>query len=376
MKVLIATPYFHPRTGGLETYAWHLVHGLLARGVEAVVVCGDDVASPTRGELDGLPVYRLPIWRTAFNTPLHPAWPRWLRRIIAVERPDVVNAHMPVVFMGDTAALAAGRRPFVVTYHAATLVRPGGFMLRALTGAYLLVQRATLWRADAIVAVSPYVRQVLVRRFPQWRDKVHVVSNAVPAVGPPVTTAGEGLLFIASLKPTHNWKGLPLVLEALARYRDRYGAPPRLTVLGDGEDRQRYQRLAAGLHLEHVVDFVGQVPPGQRDTLLRRSRALVAYPTTANDAFPTVLLDAWAQGVPVVAAAIGALPSLVRDGSTGLLARPHDPTHLADVLHTVVAEPGRAMAMGSRGRAMVAQEYTWPVQVTRMLDVLQAVTRL
>src|SRR5690349_18920581 len=125
VKILLTSPYFAPRTGGLETYVWHLAQGLRAAGAEVVVVCGDDVASVRREHLDGLVVYRLPIWRTVSNTPVNPTWPWLLRRIIRAERPAVVNAHAPVVFMVDATALAVGRLPFVVTYHAATLDKPG-----------------------------------------------------------------------------------------------------------------------------------------------------------------------------------------------------------------------------------------------------------
>jgi glycosyltransferase involved in cell wall biosynthesis len=370
VKVIIATPYFHPRTGGLETYAWHLAHGLRAAGVQAVVVCGDSVRTVQRDEVDGLIVYRLPIWRTVSNTPINPWWPWMLRRIFRVERPDVINAHTPVVFMVDMVALAVGRRPFVVTYHASSLLKADSLPVRAVAHAYLMVQGLTLGRADAIAAVSPHVRSVLGR----WRDKTSVVSNAVAAVAPPVEIAGTGLIFLASLQRTHSWKGLDLVLDALARYADRYGEAPRLTVLGDGDDRPRYEARADELGLRGSVHFAGHICGPDRDQLLRGARALVAYPTTANDAFPTVLLESWAQGVPVIAAAIGALLSLVDDGHTGLLARANDPTDLVRALHELLIDPSRAQVLGENGRCRVRAEFTWTTQIARMMDLLENVT--
>lgn len=370
MKILIATPYFHPRTGGLETYAWHLAHGLRAAGVQVVVVCGDAVPAVRRELLDGLVVYRLPIWRTVSNTPLHPGWPWMLWRILRAERPDVINAHTPVVFMVDAVALVAGRRPLVVTYHAAQLAKDGGLGMRVLIRAYEVVQRLTLARADAVVAVSPYVRD----RLDRGRRRTHLVSNAVPAVGGPNDSAGDGLVFIASLQRTHAWKGLDPVLDALGRHRDRYGEPPRLTVLGDGDDRARYEARVDRLGLRAAVTFAGQVCAAERDRVLRRTRLLVAYPTTANDAFPTVLLDAWAQGVPVVVAAVGALPSLVDEGVTGMLARPDDPDDLVRAWRVLLDDAERARTLGENGRRRVAAEFTWPTQLDRMTELLRAVT--
>ena len=88
MKVLIATPYFWPQVGGMENYARFLARGLSEAGCEVVVVSGDrTVRRPTRDEVDGLPVWRLPVWRVVSNTPVNFAWWRYLRRIIRTERP-------------------------------------------------------------------------------------------------------------------------------------------------------------------------------------------------------------------------------------------------------------------------------------------------
>lgn len=343
----------------------HLALGLEGAGHDVVVVCGDHVPRVLRDDVDGLTVYRLPIWRTLSNTPIGPLWPWWLRRIIAAERPDVINAHAPVVFMADAVALAAGRRPFVVTWHASTLHKPAAPLLAAATRAYTVARWLTFRRADRIVAVSPYVR----RKLGRWSAKTRVVSNAVPAVAPPRPDAGHGLAFVASLRAAHAWKGLDLLLEALARYRTVYGDPPALTVMGDGDDRPRYERRVVELGLAPVVRFAGQVPPPERDRLLRKARALVACPVTANDAFPTVLLDAWAQGVPVVAAAIGPIPSLVDDEGTGLLVPPGEPAALAAALRRIVGDADLARELGEAGRQLVEREYTWPAQIAKTVAV-------
>jgi glycosyltransferase involved in cell wall biosynthesis len=332
-----------------------------------VVVCGDRVPRVQRESIDGLRVYRLPIWRTVSHTPVDPRWPLWLRRIIRAERPDVLNAHGPGVFMVDVVAMVAGPLPFVITWHAATLDKPAAPALAAITRGYTAVQRLTFRRADRIVAVSEYVQ----RRLDRWSAKTRVVANAVPRVAEPRPDAGDGLAFVASLRVAHAWKGLDLVLDALVEHRKRYGRTPALTVMGDGDDRPRYERRVAELGLTSAVTFTGHLPPAERDRLLRKARALVAYPSTANDAFPTVFLDAWAQGVPVVAAAIGALPSLIDDGRTGILVPPGRPGVLARALHRILADAALAGALGEAGRQLVAREYTWPSQVEKMISVLR-----
>lgn len=367
MKVLIATPYFWPRIGGLENYARFLARGLAEAGCEVTVVCGDlTVKRPVLTEVDNLAVWRLPIWKVVSNTPVNLSWWWWLRRIIRIERPDVINAHTPVPFMVDMVTWAAGNRPVIVTYHAATLFKPSGVVLSLITRGYLAIQLLTMWRARAIIAVSPYVREQLAR----WRCKTTVVTNAVTRVGPPRTASGTGLIFVNNLEPAHRWKGLDLLLDALAVLK-REAAPITLTVVGDGADRLRYEQCARELGLDHVVRFAGMRTGPERDALIRQAAAVVLYPTTANDAFPTVMLEAWAQGTPVVAAAIGSLPSLVSDDVTGLLVEANNAKALADSLRAALADPVHLVALGEAGRQLVAREYTWPRQVERTQAVFQ-----
>lgn len=369
MKVLIATPYFWPQVGGMENYARFLARGLSEAGCEVVVVCGDRaVRRPTLEEVDGHPVWRLPVWRVVSNTPVNLAWWRHLRRIIRTERPDVINAHTPVPFMVDMVTWAAGRRPVVVTYHAATLIKPGSALMSLLIRGYLALQLLTLARARAIIAVSQYARE----RLTPWQGKTTVVPNAVTAVGDARDVAGTGLAFVSNLEPTHRWKGLDLVLDALAVLR-RDGLAVSLTVIGDGADRPRYERRVHELGLSEQVRFAGKLVERDRDLLVREAAALVLYPTTPNDAFPTVMLEAWAQGVAVVAAASGPLPSLVDDDVTGLLVAPGNANALAQALRDALGDPAKLLALGEAGRQLAAREYMWPRQVERTLTVLRAV---
>jgi glycosyltransferase involved in cell wall biosynthesis len=369
VKVLIATPYFWPQVGGMENYARFLARGLAEAGCDVVVVCGDlTVRRPTLDEVDGHPVWRLPVWRVVSNTPVNLAWWRHLRRIIRTERPDVINAHTPVPFMVDMVTWAAGRVPVVVTYHAATLLKPGSALMSVLIRGYLALQLLTLARARAIIAVSQYVRE----RLAPWQGKTSVVPNAVSAVGEARDVAGTGLVFVSNLAPTHRWKGLDLVLDALAILK-RDGLAVHLTVIGDGADRPRYEQRAAELALSDQVRFAGKLVEQDRDVLVREAAAMVLYPTTANDAFPTVMLEAWAQGVAVIAASSGPLPSLVDDGVTGLLVAPGDANALAQALRKALSDPARLQALGEAGRQLAGREYLWPRQVERTLAVLGSV---
>jgi glycosyltransferase involved in cell wall biosynthesis len=368
MKILIAPPYFYPRVGGLENYALAIARGLRANGWEVVVVCGDtNVSKVTRETMEDYTVYRLPVWKVISNTPINPGWYKSLRQIIQAEQPDVINAHTPVPFMVDMVMLAAGRIPVVVTYHAATLFKPSGLVMKAATYAYGLVQAVTLGRARAIIAVSPYVKAHLSKRL---QRKTEVVPNAVSPIRAS-QKIGHGLVFVANLEPTHAWKGLDLILDALAICVREYGVRPELTVIGDGGDRKRYEQRTRELRLTTSVTFAGQLVGEIRDRVAGRAAAQIIYPTTANDALPTVMLEGWAQGLPVIAGAIGPIPSLVEDNKTGILVAPNDPQALAQAIYELMANPAAIRTMGAAARRLVKAEYTWPKQIERTSKLLE-----
>ena len=84
----------------------------------------------------------------------------------------------------------------------------------------------------------------------------------------------------------------------------------------------------------------------------------VAVPSTRPDPFPNAALEAAAAGVPVVAAAHGGLPEMVRDGDTGLLVEPGSARALASALRSLADDPARAAALGTAAAADVTSRFS------------------
>ena len=130
-------------------------------------------------------------------------------------------------------------------------------------------------------------------------------------------------------------KGHQDVLRALAALRRGVvpGEPPRLAIVGTGPEEARLRRYAADLGVADLVDFRGHVPYDEMPVVLGRAACLVlaSLPTPLwEEQFGMVLAEAAAAGVPVIAAASGAIPEVVGEG--GLLFRPGDWLALARAL--------------------------------------------
>jgi glycosyltransferase involved in cell wall biosynthesis len=365
IKALVVTPYYHPKIGGLENYARQL--GIVLqqeRNWEIIVATSNHTGrADIVDSADGMKVYRLGRWFKFSNTPVNPLWAFKLRRIIAQEKPDIILAHTPVPTMADAAALAAGKTPLVLFYHAATLKKGGSPIFNLVARVYQIYESLTLSRATRIAAVSDYVKTALPKRF---QNKTIVVPNAVWQSAVTERRQREGkphFVFIGSLDKTHAWKGLDRVIDAIAIYNETSGDTAKLTVVGDGNYRASYEAQAKALGASAQIHFAGALTGVAKDAQLATATALICYPTTGNDAFPTVMLEAWALGVPVIAGAIGPIPSLINDGQDGILVSPNDATALAEALQNVAGMPSEdRQQMAATAADRVRANYTWERQ--------------
>ena len=370
--VLLVTPYYPPHLGGVERYVQNLATSLLAYGhARRVVVVTTSLGGVAEGPVEGvagLSVRLLDAGALISATPMPRRWYRSLRAIIAQEDPDLVNAHAPVPLLSDVTRLAARDRPFVLTYHAGRLLK-GRFAVDLVLRAYEDgILRRTAANADAIISSSAYVRRTLGWRLP---GPVNVVQPGVgpewlaPIAGP---AASRRALFVGTLKLETRYKGLADLLAAL-RLLNEQGRPLALDVVGDGDDRSRYESLADDLGLSALVRFHGAQ---HGDALIQtyRDSAMVVLPTLF-DSTPTVLVEAMACARPVVSTRVGGVPELVVSGRTGLLVPAGDVPALARALDSLASDPGLSESYGRAARQWVEENLTWQRQSQRTVEVFR-----
>jgi D-inositol-3-phosphate glycosyltransferase len=130
--------------------------------------------------------------------------------------------------------------------------------------------------------------------------------------------------------------------------------------------------LAAGLGIADLVRFV---PPVSRDALVDwyAAATLVCVPSY-NESFGLVAIEAGAVGTPVVAAAVGGLPTVVDDGVTGLLVAGHDPEDYARAVQRLARDTAYREGLGAAA-AVRAQEFAWERTAERTLEVYRRAAR-
>jgi glycosyltransferase involved in cell wall biosynthesis len=212
-------------------------------------------------------------------------------------------------------------------------------------------------RADRIVAVSTYTRDLVADRFRIPADRIEVIPNSIDerwliAETEEVPPRQPWLLAVAGEAPSKN---LPALLVAFGAFRRRGGpavADAVLRVVGIGEAHQaHFRRLAARSGVEDHVRFEQFLDEAALQRLYREARLFVM--PSLYEGFGIPLLEAMASGTPVACSNSTALPEVV--GDAGWLFDPRDPTDMADVLLSAWTDSGARAEFARRGRARVSR---------------------
>ncbi len=357
--------------GGMQNHTATLTRCLDARGVRQTVVTArlagpagvTPLGAAARVHRTGLPVPRLrQLWALCGI----PAVLRAGRRTPV----DVVHAHQGE----DLAALLLARLaarvhrcPLVVTLHCSvghtlTGAGPRVRLLRALGGR---IERAALRRADAVVVLTERTAAA-VRDDGVPADRITTVPSGFdPALfrgdGGDVFagTPGPRIGYVGRLAPQ---KRADVLVRAFGRMREEAS----LLVVGDGPDRALVQRLAAASPAADRITLAGFVEHRRVPAVLASLDVLVL--PSAYEEMGSVLTEAMAAGLPVVASDVGGIPEVVRHGVTGLLVPPGDVDALAAALDRVAGEPGLRARLAAGARARSA-DYGWPALSARVLAV-------
>ena len=255
--------------------------------------------------------------------------------------------------MSSTAEFFAGlaaqccRIPFVASIRDANA---------ALPPAHRLGKRLACSLARAVVANSAAGARVAVAAGLVGADKVRVIPNGLVSHAPSLPREEmrrrlglpAGATVALSVGRLVREKGYELTL-AVARHTGAWQPAPRFLIAGDGPLRDALaQQIQAG-GLAERVRLLGE----RRDIPALLAAADVYLNTSVSEGLSNSIMEAMAAAVPVLAAAAGGTPELIRDGETGLLFPPGDLAAAVTKLDRLVADPDLRARLGRQARRHV-----------------------
>lgn len=268
-----------------------------------------------------------------------------LRRLARGIGASIVHAHSPMV--GIAARTFVPVSP-VYTEH--NLVESYRQPIRFLN-------RATYSRNAAVTAVSEPVADSL-SGFRGPRPLV-VENGVAVSVAPEDAAAcrielGLGpddplVVHVGNIRPG---KGHDILIEAAKHLPDNVAVVSIGAEKWDG-DLARVRRASSDVGVAGRMRFLGR----RRDALSFIAAADVYVNPADHEGLPVTILEAMALGRPVVATEVGGVPSVVRDGETGILVQPQQPEELAAAIRGLLGDPSRSRDLGAEARRLVEEEY-------------------
>ena len=404
MRVAWFSHRYHPIVGGAENYGRAIVRRFVAAGHEADVFTSDAhdlwyftqrgrrrVDGPLSSTVDGARVRRFAVRHRPLQRYVgrllsySPHWPTRCRSA----------SYMPILpgierVRGDFDAVFAVGFPYTVfSYAALQTARAANAPLILTPFLHLATpddpyrkhytrphQIRLLAESDAVV-VQTGLEADAVAEWGIPRSKILKLGMAVEheevtggdaselrgALGIP-----EGARVIGHLATLDPNKGSTDLVLAVARLNQSRPSSDPVRLVMAGPSSPEFERFLAempGGVAPDWVELLGPLPLHRRAEFFA-ALDLFAMPSR-TDSFGIVFLEAWANGLPVVAAAAGGVPEVVRDGETGLLVPFGDLERLASSLSALIDDPARALNMGEAGRGEVNTGYTWDDRFATLL---------
>lgn len=371
MRICLYTATALPKLGGQEAVIDALARHFTRLGHRAVVLVQNPRAPlrPNDSQLP-YPVVRHP--RFISTRRFVGFYKRWLLKLHARERFDVIHCH-DVYPTGYLAALCKRELdvPVVITSHGgdvkegnARIVKPGmrPRFIRAVES------------ADALISIGNFTEEGY-RKLSDRLPPIISIPNGID-LSPYESQAncpdrfahiepGSYILFLGRLAKR---KGVDVLIDAMAKL-----SAARCIIAGAGDERATLESQINRLNLSDRVELVGRVDGADKIWLLENSRC-IAMPSRVWEAFPLVLIEAFAAGKPVVGSAVPGIADLIEDGKTGRLVAQESAADLATALQVLIGDRAHAQQMGEQGR-LFAQRYAWENIAQRHLSLYQSLMK-
>jgi glycosyltransferase involved in cell wall biosynthesis len=360
-QIVHVVAQYPPALGGMETAVHAIAHKQHETGIPVQVITSDQGKSNAPIGNEGFPVRRL----KSFNFVNTPIMPGLAFRLFTLKRRSIVHLHIAQAYTPELVWLTAKFRrvKYVAHFHADVI--PSGRAGLLLEPYKKIVLSRVMRAASKVLVPTEDYRDLVCDKYRLPRDRVAVVDNGTDhrIVEQPKSLSGQGktakLLFVGRLAIQKN---LPLMLRAVAAYRNKYGTDIELSIVGDGDLRSLVESEIRQLEIGSLVHLTGPRRGGALESMYEESDLFIL--TSIFESFGLVLVEAMAKALPIVSVYIPAVRNVVLDGVNGLLVE-STPEALADAIHRLLTDRD-LYAKVSMNNLAASHRYTWGAVVNKI----------
>jgi glycosyltransferase involved in cell wall biosynthesis len=337
----------HPQNwSGIEFSSISLASALMAKGHSVFMGCADGGIVKRVAQANGIPTADVRIANSGDVIGIAK-----MIGVVLKENIDVLIASVGRDYWPATIVAKALSKKLVIVRH--QLNKPKRVTCKLLSR-----------YADRVVAVSQAVRKALL----SWdvpEEKIDVVSTGIDLEKYDVSQTDRDRIrcefhiraseiIVGTACRLKKEKGVFELLRAFHRLCGRY-PDLKLMYVGDGLEREALKSESRALNLEDRVIFTGFREDMEK---LYASMDLFILPSTCEEAFGRVLIEAMASGKPVIATETGGIPEIITDQVNGLLIPRKDELAISDAIEKCITNPEFSAAIAVQGRTTVRLHYS------------------
>ena len=356
--------YYPPHLGGMEVVATEVAKELARKGYDTRVftsTLGGGGAQKVERHRNYI-VRRLGSSEFA-HTPILWSLPFHL---LALPQHSILHVHLAQVGIPEIALLIAKIRRFRVVIHFHLDVEPSG----KLGTLFLLYKKhilgIVLRRADRILTFSEEQKEFVHTTYAVQKEVIHTIPNGIGSVYFKIMhTKKSDTVRLLSVSRLTVQKRLDRIISMLPLLT----FDAKLTIVGDGEDREALEVLAAKTSPKKII-FAGKKSPKQVRNHYRNADIFLI--PSDKEGMPMAVLEAMAAGVPVVASNVLGLRESV--AGVGVLVDIPSPQTFADALNKLAGDPATLAVLREQGR-LFTRPLSWPMVVSRIEEVYTTLCR-
>ena len=357
MHILHIGKYFTPFKGGIENMMLSLIKEQVRNGLKVSVLVhhhntGIDYSETIEG---GAKIYRIPIWGKLLFVPLALSAYRHIKKIIKLQRPDIVHAHLPnvsclwLLFLPKKTC-----SKLVLHWHSDVIGERPPLAIKLLYPLYRVFEKAILRRADKIIVTSDNYLETS-KPLIDFKHKCTVVPLGLDDITLKENREADfevGALCIGRLT---YYKGHDYLLQAMAMVPNHLP----LTIVGSGDAYDRLTSLAKRLGITDRVRFLEHVDDIRLLTLISRCKFLVLPSIERTEAFGLVLLEAMRLGKACICTDVkgSGMSNVVQHLETGLVVEHANEVALAKAINTLHSDDALTLKLGTKGRERYLTQY-------------------
>jgi glycosyltransferase involved in cell wall biosynthesis len=401
MKILVASNFALPNTGGLWTYVTQLKRGLEAMGHEVDVFARhpDGAHYYLIGQK---PFFENKLVKRVFAKHLAPLYEPYRKGL----EDGILRMEMQRYLM-EAAAVAldvSGYDLFhtqdIVSTRAISRIKPphtpliatihGYFSFELLQQGvicekdsphhrYSLAQEAIgITSADAAILPSQWMKDVFLRDLMVKEKKMHVVPNGmdIEAFVERMEQQGQikkpaGKRVIACVARLDRLKGHRYLIDALAQVKREPSGEWECWLIGEGPARREIEQQIGLLGLESCVRLLGD----RSDVPALLKHADMCVLPSLQENCPYSIMEAQVAGKPVIATEVGGIPEMITPEKTGFLVPPHDSEALAETLLRLLRDPERCRKIGAQAEEWGRIQWSLQTMRRRTMSLYRSVLR-